>query len=164
MEPNLTWQVLYTMPRAEKKVYSELEKLHCDVYLPMVKVVRQWSDRRKKLLLPLFPSYIFVNARTSNRAEILRLPGVIKFLVTNGRPDEISQREINLIRQVVEHNPQVACGKFNVGDSVKFTSGPLIGIEGTLVNINGKRKFSVYLNALGKSLLVETNPGSLALK
>ena len=61
MEKNTKkWHVIYTAPRAEKKVNERLESQGVETYLPLQKTLRQWSDRKKKVSIPLFNSYVFV--------------------------------------------------------------------------------------------------------
>ena len=70
------WNVLYTTPRAEKKVYNRLVEMDIETYLPLYKTIRQWSDRKKKVEVPLFNSYIFVRSSEKQRFEILSVYGV----------------------------------------------------------------------------------------
>lgn len=60
------WFALYTMPRTEKKVHARLASKGVDVYLPLVTTVRQWSDRKKKVQVPLIPSIVFVRVSLPN--------------------------------------------------------------------------------------------------
>ena len=55
------WYAIYTKPRWEKKLAEKLEEKRIDHYLPMVKTLKLWSDRKKWVNEPLFKSYIFVH-------------------------------------------------------------------------------------------------------
>ena len=57
---NKKWLVFYTKSRQEKKVRDILLRRGFEVFLPLQKVMRQWSDRKKKVEVPLFNAYIFV--------------------------------------------------------------------------------------------------------
>jgi len=62
-----TWMAVYTKPRSEKKVAERLEKAGIEVYCPLQTVIKQWSDRKKKIKIPVFPSYVFVHVGESER-------------------------------------------------------------------------------------------------
>ncbi len=67
MTPSMEgWYAAYTMPKFEKRIYGELVKKNVEAYLPVQQVFRQWSDRVKKIELPLFPNYIFVRNQQHN--------------------------------------------------------------------------------------------------
>ena len=79
------WIVIYTYPKFEQKIEKELIKIDIETFLPMHEVVRQWSDRKKKLTLPLFPNYLFVRTDSRNRWKVLAIKGVVKFLSNNNQ-------------------------------------------------------------------------------
>ena len=56
----LQWFALYTRPKAEKKVEERLSLAGFDSFLPLQTVIKQWSDRKKKVEIPLINSYVFV--------------------------------------------------------------------------------------------------------
>ena len=66
------WRVFYTQARAEKKCEQRLVQRRVEVYLPTHKVVRQWKDRKKKVVEPLFRNYIFVRVDEQERLHVLR--------------------------------------------------------------------------------------------
>ena len=61
----MPWYVLYTKPRQEKKVTDSLNAIGVEAYCPLVTVIKQWSDRKKKVQIPLINSYVFVNIEWS---------------------------------------------------------------------------------------------------
>lgn len=50
------WRVAYTRPHHEKKVCDQMSKAGATVFVPMIKSLRTWGDRRKYIDIPLFPS------------------------------------------------------------------------------------------------------------
>ena len=77
----LKWYALYTKPRAEKKVSSELDFRGFENFLPLQTTIKQWSDRKKKVEIPLFNSYIFVRIDLEKYYyKILEIPGIVKFV------------------------------------------------------------------------------------
>ena len=77
---NKKWLVLYTKPRNEKKVAERLTKNGFEVYCPLIKTLRQWSDRKKKVEIPMFSSYVFIHIDEKNRQLPLYDQGVMNYV------------------------------------------------------------------------------------
>jgi transcriptional antiterminator RfaH len=142
------WHVLYTMPKQERKVADELAKKRFEVFLPLYKTIRQWSDRKKLILAPLFPSYVFVNTSYIERMRVFEIPGVVRFLSTKGKLDSISREEIILIQNILDNNPEVHRHNLQRGDLVRVISGPFKGLKGEIENINGRCRLSLWIESL----------------
>ncbi|HET8753747.1 MAG TPA: UpxY family transcription antiterminator, partial [Salinimicrobium sp.] len=114
----MAWYVLYTKPRHEKKVAVALEKMDVEVFCPMITEVRQWSDRKKKLQVPLFKSYVFVNIEEKERHEILTVSGVVRYLFWLGKPAIVRDVEIQTLRSWLNDNriENVEVHNLNPGD------------------------------------------------
>jgi len=109
-----------------------LERHHIQHYLPLVKKLRLWSDRKKWVEMPLFNGYIFVQPKPAERDQVLQIPGVVKYLKYNGADAKVSSPEIELIHSLIEkgyHLESGASGSLRKGDKVKIEQGPLKGIE-----------------------------------
>lgn len=109
-----------------------LERYQIRHYLPLVKKLRVWSDRKKWVEMPLFNGYIFVQPKPSERDQVLQIPGVVKYLKYNGADALVSSREIELIGRLIDkgyHLESSAAGNLRKGDKVKIEQGPLKGIE-----------------------------------
>jgi transcription antitermination factor NusG len=65
------WYVIHTKPRNEKKVFEQIINKEIEVFLPLIQTVRYWSDRKKKLMIPLFPGYVFVNTNENERIKAI---------------------------------------------------------------------------------------------
>src|SRR5690349_12724362 len=89
------WLVFYTKSRHEKKVKELLEKNGMEVFLPMQRQLRQWSDRKKKVEVLLFNSYIFVFETESKIPEILAVPGVAWNIRYNNKPAQLHAKELD---------------------------------------------------------------------
>ena len=100
----MAWYVLYTKPRNEKKVTSLLAEKGVEVYCPQREVIKQWSDRKKKVIAPVFNSYIFVSLDNykENATIILETPGAVRFLWWAGKPAAVREEEIKAIRDFLE--------------------------------------------------------------
>lgn len=94
----MAWFAIYTRPKNEKKVVEGLEKLGVEVYCPMVTEIKQWSDRKKKVEIPLIKSYVFVNIEEKNRNIVFEVPGVVRYLFWLGKPAVIQEQEIEVLK------------------------------------------------------------------
>ena len=90
------WYALYTRSRFEKKMLGELTERHIEVFLPMREVLSRWKDRKKRIWIPLFPGYIFINQvdTPENRYRVLNLPGAVRFVGHEGHADPIPEEQI----------------------------------------------------------------------
>ena len=94
----MPWYVLRTKPQHEIKVAQRIAKLDLEVYCPVMKVVRQWSDRRKKIEVPLFRSYVFVHLKPSEKNLVYDVPGILGFLNWLQKPAIVQKDEIDTIK------------------------------------------------------------------
>jgi transcription elongation factor/antiterminator RfaH len=151
-KPN--WYAVYTLPKMERKIHSELVNQKVTSYLPMQKVCRKWSDRIKELRIPLFPNYLFVQIQEKERGDVLKVSGVTRFIKFDGRPVVISDNEIETIRKLECSDIEIEAG-FVSGDRVQVVQGPFVGLEGILFRKKGKERFGVVLNGLRQYLSLE---------
>lgn len=152
--PESYWYAAYTIPRYEKKVHDELVKKHIEVYLPVQKVYRQWSDRVKKTNVPLFPSYIFIKGSEVERESTLRTKGVLKFVSFDGKPARVCGRDIDSIKRLENEELEVEQGLIE-GSLVRIIRGALAGFEGVLFSKKGKYRFGVRIDTINQSLSLE---------
>ena len=98
------WYALYTRSRFEKKMLSELTDSNVEVFLPMREVLSRWKDRKKRIWIPLFPGYIFVNHvdTPENRYKILNVPGAVRFVSIEGHAEPIPEEQIQSVRKVYQ--------------------------------------------------------------
>jgi len=153
---DLTWYVVYTYPKMEKKIFSNLVKQSINAFLPFQRVVRQWSDRKKKLEIPLFPNYVFVQVPEKERFKVFNVPGITRFVSFDGKPAVVSDHEINPIKQIVNNDIQFEHEvSFSSGDRVKVVHGPLAGLEGVLLEKKGGSRFGLHFTSISQSISVD---------
>jgi len=151
------WLVFYTKSRAEKKTQEMLVKFGFEAYLPLQTVVRQWSDRKKKIVVPLFNSYIFVNELESRIMEVLKVPGVVWSVKYNGRPAVLRQKDLDTIKRFVETGLFIethTIEDMDFGDTVEVVDGPLRGTRGVLTGEYNHEKFTLVMETIGQTLTV----------
>ncbi|MDG5767160.1 UpxY family transcription antiterminator [Balneolales bacterium ANBcel1] len=157
MEPK--WYALYTRPKFEKKVEDRLREAGFDVWLPMQSVVRQWSDRKKKVEVPLFSSYVFVRTSQNNLYHAVQIDGVARTVGFNGAPAAIRDEQIEMIRKILAGPDafEVEETDFFKGDPVEVVDGPLKGSEGVWVEWRGKKRVALRIEQLSQVLFVEVH-------
>ena len=159
---NLPWYVLYTKPRNEKKVAQRLSEAGYNVYCPLQKVRRQWSDRTKVVEEPLFTSYLFIQIEDSRRDEVFSFPGTVRYLFWLRRPAQVHQAEINTIQKWLgEYNHEdIDISDILPGDLVQITSGQFSGEEAILLD-RTHHKAIVQLKELGIQLSLSLSNNDL---
>ena len=150
------WHVIYTHPRGEKKVHELLNKAEIESFLPLHKVLRQWSDRKKWVELPLFPSYVFVKIEPRQYFEVLNTNKVVKYIYFEGKPANVRDDVIEAIKQLTSNNIEMdtTIDDIKPGDKVKIAGGPFIGFEAEMVDYRGNKKVLLRVDQLGQSLII----------
>jgi len=158
------WLVFYTKSRHEKKTGEYLTKRGFSTFIPLHKVMRQWSDRKKKVEVPLFNSYIFVHDTEDKIPEILQTPGISWNIRFNDRPAVLKQEEFDIIMRFLSTGLFIetsAAPSVNVGDKVEVVDGALKGLRGSIIHSSGGDKFSVLLESIRQNIIVTVDPMTL---
>lgn len=157
------WYAAYTKSRTEKKVFEELQQNGIEAYLPLQRKLKQWSDRKKWVEEPLLRCYIFVNIELKDYYRVLNTRGVVRYITFEGKAVPIPENQIDVLRKIVatEADVEVTSDRFAPGDKVKVVGGPLLGLEGEMVDYRGSRRVMVRFDQLGQHLLVSIPAGFL---
>lgn len=155
------WHVIYTAPRAEKKVNERLQGQGIETYLPLQKTLRQWSDRKKKVSVPLFNSYVFVKVDTKEYEKVWHVPGFSHFIFYLGKPAIVRQKEIDGIRDFLSKTTESEI-RFEKNRKVEILDGPFWGKEGIIQQI-GNNSLKLNIEQLGISLIAEVRKSSVRL-
>ncbi len=151
----MNWYVLYTKPKWEKKVAEQLEKLGIECYCPIIEKIQQWSDRKKKVKLPLFNSYVFVRVEESQRNSVFQSSGVVRYLFWLGKPAIVRPEEIEVIKRFLSKpSVNVVVSTYKVGDKVTIDSGPFLNQEAIIQKVTNTYCLLV-LESLGCVLKME---------
>lgn len=155
-EADCNWYALRTRYQHERFVAGILQNKGFEIFLPLYTARHQWQDRIKKLSLPLFPSYLFVQEGLDRWLQIVSTPGVCNIVGCGGVPAAIPLTEIERVRRIVESECGVEPYPFlKTGDWVRLKAGPLAGLEGILVRKKNSTRLVVSVEMLGKSAAVE---------
>ena len=151
-----SWYALSVMSRQEFTTTAELRKKGLQVFLPTVKKVRQWSDRRKLVEFPLFSGYLFVQLgnRCGDFAGAVAVRGAVRIVSSEpGRPSPISNEEIDALKRLVESGNQIdVYPGLRSGTCVRIRRGPLAGLTGIIGQPHGTDLFLVHIDILGRSV------------
>ena len=151
------WHVLYTKPRNEKKVISQLEEIGITAYCPMITTNRQWSDRIKKVASPLIPSCMFIHTKEHDRNLVFQSPGADRYLYWLGKPAIVLDAEIETLKTWL--NGEVKDAKVeNLAPSELYTikDGHFKGKNGIITEV-GKNRLQLVLVDLGLKITIARN-------
>jgi len=147
---------MYTTSRAEKKVAERLLESGVEVFLPMVEVLRQWSDRKKKVQKALFNSYVFVKTDRYNLWNCLQTPGAVKFVNFAGVPATIRDEDVETIQRVVATGVAIETdgSEISPGEKVKVIGGSLQNMVGECIEKGNKDYFLIRIPGIYQNMLV----------
>jgi len=133
------WYVLYTKPRNELRAARSLDNMGIEVYVPTKTEVRQWSDRKKKIIIPLLPSMVLVHLLDKQFETVFEVSQVVRYLFENGKRASVSNQEILAMKSYLEDVPKLKLDGEKglvVGDHVEV---PLLQQSATVLSIKGKK-------------------------
>ncbi|MDZ4749832.1 MAG: UpxY family transcription antiterminator [Saprospiraceae bacterium] len=158
------WYAIYTRSRFEKKVHRDLEKSNFQVFLPLIKEKKKWSDRIKTVSVPLLPSYVFVKLDRQSIPRLNYYPGVVRLVTFDRKPCEVREEEIQLLEQITTHGMNVQQAmNCEIGDKVRITQGPLKGWEGNVEAKKGQSRIVFQIASILQCISVEVNMGDVEL-
>ena len=148
------WYVALVRMHHEKKVAEHLNKIGIENFVPVQQEIHQWSDRLKKVESVILPMMVFVHADPKERMEVLSFSTVSRYMVMRGEstPAVIPDEQMARFRFMLDYSEETVCMSSTPlarGEKVRVIKGPLTGLVGELVNIDGKSKIAVRLNMLG---------------
>lgn len=153
------WHVIYVASRKEKVVYERLLQKGIECFVPLVKRLRIWSDRKKWVEMPLFNGYVFIKQGTYLADQVLQTTGVVAFLNENGAPGIVKNEEIELLKKVIKEGYSVEstldADQFQEGETVKVIDGPLKGHTGMLLRKNNNNYFVIYFEGIHQGIKIE---------
>lgn len=151
----MQWLAIYTKPKNEKKVVDYLTRMGVEVYCPMVTQIKQWSDRKKKITLPLIPSYVFVKLEEKDRPLVFQVPGVVRYLFWLGKPAIISAKEIDQLQQhLTSDYHSIALETIAIGSKIILDAGVFKGKPAIVQEIRSNT-VKIYLETLGVVVILE---------
>lgn len=153
---NPSWFALQVKPRHEQTVAEALRSKGLEDFCPRYVALRRWSDRVKRLELPLFPRYVFCRFDRRQSLTALTTPGVVSILGIGKTPLPVADEEISALQAIVQsHLPSQPWPFLRIGQFVRLEHGPLAGLEGLLLDFKGQYRVVVSVTLLQRSVDVE---------
>ena len=164
-QSSLKWYALHTRSRFEQKVYEGLCGKSLEAFLPRIQVMSRRKDRRKKILVPLIPGYVFVRSvlEPEEYHHIIKTVGVVRMISFKGRPVPANDHEIASLMILDGTDRTVQNRSFmQKGQRVMIMEGPLKGLMGFYLRHKGKSdRVVVSVELLHRSLEVEIEDWAL---
>ena len=156
------WHVIYSKPRNEKMVHAAIVEAGFEVYCPLNKTRRKWSDRYKVVEEPLFRSYVFIKINGTQLYDILKFDGVVRFLYWNRKPAIVREEEIELIKRFLGQHESVRLesAEFQVDQHVTFTASNFMGQQGKVLEVRNK-EVKVLIESMGYYLVATVDNAKL---
>ncbi len=154
------WYVLYVKSRSEKSVNDLLLKKGIESFLPVVKTVREWSDRKKEIEVPLFKSYVFVKIKSAKDLhESLVIHGACAYISFGGKYAIARDHEIEMIKLLLDTGKDIQLSSFDqlpaIGEIKTIQRGALQGIDCEIVNVNNQNNIIVRMKSIQQNILVK---------
>ncbi|MFA6946126.1 MAG: UpxY family transcription antiterminator [Pedobacter sp.] len=152
----MNWYVIYTKSRSEKIVADKLAKAGIEVFCPLLKRKKLWSDRWKWVEEPLFRSYCFVSLEDRERDTVFSVPGVVRYVYHCGKPAIIREMEMNLLKNwLIEYDHEsIQAENLNINDRIRIRSGALMDKEAEVLEKKGSYAL-LLLEDLGLQVKVD---------
>jgi transcription termination/antitermination protein NusG len=158
----MPWYAVHTRSRHEDRAFLGLTQKSLNVFLPKIEVWSQRKDRRKKILIPMFSGYIFVELMDLNndtKLEVLKTFGVVRIL---GKPQgyepiPVPDHQIEAIQRIVHSKIEIQQFQYpKVGEHAKIVDGPFQGVEGLVVKTDMERElFVISIDLLQRSVAIK---------
>ena len=148
------WFVVYTRPQQELKVASQLSAMGITNYCPTITLIKQYSDRKKKVTKPLLSSYVMVEIEEKERQKVFVCCGIVRYLFFLGKPAVVSTSDITLMQDHlngVYDDSKITT--LSVGDSHTISQGPFSGVSGRVVETDNT-KVKLELASLGMRIIL----------
>lgn len=153
------WRVFYTRARAEKKCEQRLYDRQIDVLVPKKKEIRQWSDRKKKVVEPLFRNYLFAHVDEKDRVRVLRTNGVVRCVHFHGEPARLRDETVEKLKKMEAVPERLSTVDLRppVGETVTVTDGPerLQGLTGEVLQHRKQTCVLVRVEAVRQAVKME---------
>jgi transcription antitermination factor NusG len=157
------WYVVCTRSRHERVTHEQLHSRGIEAYLPLCESLRQWHDRRKKLMLPAFPGYLFARFPFSERVRVLSSPGVTRLVMFGQRAASLPDEELEQLRTALSIRSSEPHPYLPAGARVRIVSGPLRGLSDVVQREHGLRMI-ISVDCVCRSIAVELHESDLQLE
>ncbi len=160
------WHAVYVHSRAEKRVHEELKYKGIESFLPLQRKLRQWSDRKKWVEMPLISGYVFVHITRKHYDMVLQTDNVMQYVRFEGKAAIIRDQDIEILKRMLGQSDldvEITRDELQPGTLVEIIAGPMMGVRGELISFRGNNKVALRMLPLGFTVLVESPGTNLAV-
>lgn len=148
----MNWYVLHTKPRNEKKVEQQLLSMGINAYCPKRTEIKFWSDRKKKIEVPLLTSMVLVELNDNDINQVFKAPGVIRYMFWLGKRAIVKQSEVEVLKKYLNSDynfTNIQISKIKVGDNFNVSNfNNEIGVVSKISN----NSVWIYLKSIAYSV------------
>ncbi|MGA2084079.1 MAG: UpxY family transcription antiterminator [Terracidiphilus sp.] len=156
------WFAVFTIPQNEKSVAKHLQMQEIESFLPVYETIRVWKNRQRvKVILPLFPNYLFVHINCRERTRVLQSCGVLRIVGNSRGPIPLPESEIEFLRSGFCGQRMEPYRELVIGQKVRIKSGAMQGVQGTLVRKGNSLRFVLTLELINQHAAIQVNAGDL---
>jgi transcription antitermination factor NusG len=150
------WYAIQTRYRFERKVTAQIQQQGFETFLPLIRQIHRWSDRRKAVDAILFPGYTFarLDSRPATCKQIIRTGGVVGLVAFSGAAVPVPAKQIDDLRTLLSQNVPCALHAFlKTGQKVRIRGGCLDGLEGILEEA-GRKNLVISIVSIQKAIAI----------
>lgn len=158
----MPWYAVHTKSRHEDRSYTLLIQKSIHAFLPKIEVWSKRKDRRKKIMIPMFPGYLFAelqNLDNQTRLDVLKTFGVVRILGKSkgSEPIPVPDEKIDAIQRLITSRVEVQQFQYpKVGEPARIMDGPFKGIEGSVMSTDYENElFVISIELLQRSVAIK---------
>jgi transcriptional antiterminator RfaH len=146
-------------PPCLKKAFQALINKGFEVYLPLHRQFKQWSDRKKWVEEPFIKSYLFVHIKEHEQTEVLMTKGVSRFIYFSGKVASMPDRQIDELKLLMASSLELEITEEHLqpGEKIRIKAGPLKGLTGEIISYRSQKQLVLRLENLGYSIIVNVS-------
>jgi transcriptional antiterminator RfaH len=151
------WVAIYTRSRSEKKLHKQLELMGIEAYLPLIKQLVQWSDRKKMTEKVLIPGYVFAKISEKEYYDVLNIHYAVTYVRHEGKAARIRDCQIESMKMMLsgKSSPSLEPCSLKQGDAIVISYGSFKGFTGEIVKLKSGNRLIVRLEQLGLCVCLE---------
>jgi transcription antitermination factor NusG len=158
------WYAVFTLPQNEKSVTRHLDVREVESFLPTYETERLWKNRQRvKVVLPLFPTYLFVRINSRERSKVLQSPGVLRIVGNCKEPLSLPDSTIEFLRSGLCQKRVEPYHEFAVGQKARIKTGIMQGVQGVLIRKSNSLRFVLSIELIQQHAAVEVSADDLEL-
>ena len=159
------WYAIYVRSKHEKNVHSALLNKGIESSLPLKTVIRQWSDRKKKVQLPMFRGYVFVKINLDiDKLNVLQTPGIVKFIHFKNQIPAIPEEQIFWLDTLLSSKSEINYEtQYLTGNEVEVIAGPFKGLKGKVIKQKSVFRVVLWIDIIMQGVSIEIDSADLAI-